>query len=109
MEGRHMPIIMGIVQDLVFDRRRQSRASTLWLDSDRATGNENHMTRLFEEMFQRPWEAMASSMRVLCEQAPSMITIDAFISRAIHILSRPRTAMGDVKDPQTGTTVRRSG
>lgn len=65
------------------------------------------MRTLFEEMFQRPWEAVASSIRVLCEQAPSMTTIDAFISRATHILSRPRTAKEDLKEGAETTSARR--
>jgi hypothetical protein len=52
---------------------------------------EADMTRLFEEMFQRPWEAVASTMRMLSKQAPNMIKIDAIISRATHALNRALT------------------
>src|SRR5215471_11417636 len=52
------------------------------------------MTRFFEEIVRRPLEAVASSVRILCEEAPDITKLDAFISRATHALGRSCTPRG---------------
>lgn len=47
------------------------------------------MKQLFEETIWRSWSAFASSVEMLSKPAPTMMKLDAVISRAAHMLSRP--------------------
>lgn len=58
--------------------------------------------RLFDELFRRPWAALASSVEILGNRMPTKLKVEAAMSRMLHAIGRGVMSNPGRRSPETG-------